>query len=110
LNQPLHEFKTIVEKDGKETVKDCNTLCVGAECIITKNITIMESYGPVKLFNGQRVTVDSFLVNKHGQKIVEVIDTDGCSHVIDWVTEDSNKYTKHFLPVEACYALTIHKS
>ena len=77
-------------------------LCVNAHAIITKNIIINE----VSLYNGQRVTVIAT-----EQDYVQVVDEKNKTHTITYTKdEEDGKIIERFLPVEACYALTIHKS
>lgn len=89
-----------VKKDKTKTVH--NTIAVGAQAIITKNLTF--EHGSV--YNGQRVTVtDCFEQN------VSVVDEKGNKFTFGYVEEKEGDNTiERYMPVSVCYALTIHKS
>ena len=62
--------------------------------------------GEASVYNGQRVTV-----TVTEQDYVQVIDEAGKIYTVHYTTdEEDGKPIEKFLPVEACYALTIHKS
>jgi len=103
LGYPLNNYEAIhFRPDGSEKRRTKNQLCIGAKAIITKNISL----GEVSLYNGQRVTVTETFEDS-----VCVTDEKGCLHKLCYTTdEEDGKVVERYLPVEACYALTIHKS
>lgn len=92
---------TTYKKDGREK-RSSNKLAVGCKAIVTKNMTVSEK--PV--YNGMRVTV-----TETREESVTVVDENGKLYDLGYVEDkEDDKVTERYVPVEACYALTIHKS
>lgn len=102
LGYPLVNYEgTVFKRDGTER-KIKNQLCVGAKAIITKNMNVND----MNVYNGMRVTVIGLADNT-----VMVCDEKDKRFSIGYTEdEEDGKVVEKYLPVEACYALTIHKS
>ena len=98
IGTSILDYPSYKMQNGKRlSLKSHNKLCAGAKAMITKNIRIGEDY----VFNGMRVTIVCTSFEQ-----VSVADENGKPYTIKYQVEDDEQ----FLPVEACYALTIHKS
>lgn len=86
---------TITKKDRVKTRN--NRLAPGCMAIITKNSK--------EFFNGQRVTVISTQ-----DDTVTIRTENGTEKTIGYTEDIDGDRKERYIPVEACYALTIHKS
>ena len=98
VDYPSTVTKKPIGLKGQEVVKtSSNRLCVGAKAIITKNMS--------PFFNGQRVTVIDTQ-----EKSVKIRTENNSEHLIEYTEDIDGDKKENYMPVEACYALTIHKS